>query len=93
MATSTNLTVAILYEATYRPFVKADLYFDYHLNEMQYQLARFSIGEREHDNCILLQRLDERRWHALQLLSNSDTAYSTGAAWWHAVLAIASVMQ
>ncbi len=32
-------------EATYRPFTKASLYFDKHLNEMQYQLAHMFQGE------------------------------------------------
>ena len=32
-------------EAAYRPFTKANLYFDKHLNEMQYQLAHMFRGE------------------------------------------------
>jgi predicted helicase len=32
-------------EAAYRPFTKASLYFDKHLNEMQYQLAHMFRGE------------------------------------------------
>ena len=32
-------------QATYRPFVKANLYFEKHLNEMQYQLGSIFLGE------------------------------------------------
>ena len=32
-------------EASYRPFIKANLYFEKHLNEMQYQLAALFRGE------------------------------------------------
>jgi predicted helicase len=32
-------------QAAYRPFVKANLYFEKHLNEMQYQLGSMFLGE------------------------------------------------
>ena len=32
-------------QAVYRPFVKANLYFDKNLNEMQYQLGSVFLGE------------------------------------------------
>ncbi len=36
---------AHIIQAAYRPFVKANLYFDKHLNEMQYQLGHMFLGE------------------------------------------------